>query len=279
MKILKKIFEPNKLIGLILFNLGVILLIYTFTNHLENTWISYIAYILSTYALIIFLIWFYKASKNFNYYIKQSKTYRIYNNNIKTFTKLTMIFSFSINLLLGLIKLILGIYYKSEWFITFAVYYIILSLMKLSLILSIRKEDFGTNLQKEYEKLKHTGIILLLLDLILFGIIILIIKQNQIISYPGHLIYLVAMYDFYLIISAFINVIKYRKNNSPILTSSKCINLTVAMISIISLEIAMIYKFGSNDNDFKLIMTSITGLGVCLINSLMSLYMIIKSKK
>lgn len=106
--------------------------------------------------------------------------------------------------------------------------------------------------------------------------IILIIKQNQIITYPGYLIYIVAMYDFYLIISALVNVFKYRKKNSPILISSKCINLTVAMIS---LEVAMIYQFGSNDSNFKLVMTSCTGFGVAIINSFMAIYMILKSYK
>ena len=109
--------------------------------------------------------------------------------------------------------------------------------------------------------------------------IILIIHQNQIITYPGYFIYIVAMYDFYLIIIAFINVFKYRKQESPVLIASKCINLTVAMISMISLEVAMIYQFGSNDSDFKIIMTSCTGFGVSLINSLMAIYMIYKANK
>ena len=63
------------------------------------------------------------------------------------------------------------------------------------------------------------------------------------------------------------------------LMASKCINLTVAMISMISLEVAMIYQFGSNDSNFKLVMTSITGFCVVLINSLMSIFMIAKVSK
>ena len=51
------------------------------------------------------------------------------------------------------------------------------------------------------------------------------------------------------------------------------------MISMISLEVAMIYQFGSNDSNFKLIMTSCTGFGVSLINSLMAIYMIYKANK
>ena len=36
-KIIKKIFIPNKVIGIILFNLAFILLIYVFSNHSEDT--------------------------------------------------------------------------------------------------------------------------------------------------------------------------------------------------------------------------------------------------
>jgi hypothetical protein len=49
------------------------------------------------------------------------------------------------------------------------------------------------------------------------------------------------------------------------------------MISIISLEVAMIYEFGNNDSNFKLIMTACTGFGVALINSFMSIYMIVSA--
>lgn len=84
------------------------------------------------------------------------------------------------------------------------------------------------------------------------------------------------MYDFYLIIRALVNVFKYRKKNSLILISSKCINLTVAMIF---LEVARIYQFSSNDSNFKLVMTSCTGFGVAIINSFMAVYMIVKSNK
>lgn len=76
------------------------------------------------------------------------------------------------------------------------------------------------------------------------------------------------MYDFFLIIIAIINAINYRKNESPVLQASKFINLTVAMIS----------KFG-DDSSLKMTMTGALGFVVCLINFLMSLYMIINASK
>ena len=75
------------------------------------------------------------------------------------------------------------------------------------------------------------------------------------------------------------NVIKYRKDYSPLLASSKCINLTVAMISMISLEVAMVSQFRTNDSEFKMITTGIMGFVVCIINTSMSIYMIIRANK
>ena len=275
--IIKKIFIPNKVVGVILFNLAFILLIYVFSNHLEDTPLAYISYLLSTYALIIFCVWFFKVCKFGNESIKKTNAYKIYQSNNLLVTKLKLYFSLSINLLYGLFNLITGIYYMSPWFITFAVYYLLLCFMKLSLVKDMNEKL--TNLKKGFKKLKLVGIILLFLNLILSGIIILIIKQNQVISYNGVVIYIVALYDFILIITAIINVIKYRKNNSPILIASKCINLTVAMIAMISLEVAMVYQFGNNDASFKSVMTGSMGFIVCIINSIMSIYMIAKANK
>ena len=67
-------------------------------------------------------------------------------------------------------------------------------------------------------------------------------------------------------------------SNSPVLQASKFINLTVAMISMISLSVAMISEFG-DDPSFKIRMTGILGLVVTLGNLGMSLYMIIKARR
>lgn len=268
---MKKILFPNGIIGFLFFNLGFGILIYVFCNHLEETPLAYMSYLLSFYVLVIFCIWFYKACKFSNQWVKKSRMYQVYQNNTFTVTKITLYISFIFNLTYGVLKFGLGIYYTSWWFTTFAIYYLLLCFMKLSLVKNI------SNQEKEYQKLKHTGVILLFLNLVLIGIIILIIEQDQIIHYNGFLIYLVALYDFYLLIRAIIHVIQYRKSHGPIIASSKCINLTVAMISMISLEVAMIYQFGNNDGHFKLVMTAYTGFGVCFINSCMAIYMIIKA--
>lgn len=273
---MNKFFNPNKIFGFIIFNLSFILLIYVFVRHLEDTPLAYITYLLSTYALIIFIVWFCKACKFSNNFLKNTKLYQLYQSNYTTVTKTSIYFSTTLNVGYSIFNFCVGVYYGSVWFITFAIYYLLLFIMRLSLVHNIK--EFGVNKLQEYKKLKRCGIVLLLLNIVLVGIIILIIHNNQEITYAGSIIYIVALYDFYLIIIAIINAINYRKNASPVLQASKFINLTVAMVAMISLEVAMISKFG-DDSSLKMTMTGALGFVVCLINFIMSLYMIINASK
>lgn len=207
-EIMKKIIFPNKILGFFLFNISFGLLFFVFFNHMEESVVAYISYPLSFYALLIFCIWFYRMCKFSSSSIKKCKVYKIYQQHFSLTTKVLLSISLFVNLIYGIFKLILGVYYCSWWFITFAIYYLVLCFMKMALV-----KNFN-NRGKEYEKLKDTGIVLLLLNIILIGMIILILKQNQIIKYHEILIYLIALYDFYLIISSFIRVFKYKNKKT-----------------------------------------------------------------
>lgn len=275
--IIKKIFFPNRIVGFLLFNIGFGLLIYVFLNALEDTPLAYISYLLSTYALIIFICWFIKVCKFSNSFIKKSKIYNTYQEHFFLVTKTKLVVSTILNISYALLNLVVGIYYKSFWFITFAAYYFLLWLMRFFLLYKVK--DFNSYGVKEYKKLNRCGIVLMLLNIVLVGLTVLILSTNQDINYAGSIIYIVALYDFVLIITAIFNVLKYRKSDSPILLASKCINLTVAMISMLSLEVAMLNRFGDNDAYFKLIMTGSVCFVICLINSIMAIYMIVKARK
>lgn len=279
-KIIHHILFPNKFVSAFFFCLGFGLLIYVFWFHLEGTPLSYISYALSTYSLILFCIWFYKACKFSTNHVKEnSKLYHLYQRHSKQITTVMLYVSGIMNLIYGLFKFITGIFYHSFWFITFAVYYLMLCFMKISLVRSVKNDSFGKHLKEEYQKLKTTGVVILLLNIVLAGMIILIIHKNETVQYPGYFIYIMALYDFYLMIHAIVHMIKYRKNHSPVMIAHKCINFTVAMISMISLEVAMIYEFGRNDSEFKLLMISWSGFAVILINVVMSIWMIVKANR
>jgi hypothetical protein len=74
-------------------------------------------------------------------------------------------------------------------------------------------------------------------------------------------------------------VIKYRKQGSPLLSAAKVISLTAALVSMLSLQTAMISEFGGDDYLFRRMMTAISGGVVCTFVLGMAIYMIVRSTR
>lgn len=185
---------------------------------------------------------------------------------------------FFINLLYAGIKMFSGILYGSVWFITLAVYYILLTVVRASLLDHVRKS--GKNKISEWKRYRLCGIVLLFMNAALTGIVILVVHQNSGFEYPGILIYVMAMYAFYAAITAVWNVAKFRRYGSPVMSAAKVINLTAALVSMLSLETAMLTQFGAaGDPMFRKIMTASTGAGISVIVVGMAVFMIVRSTK
>lgn len=132
----------------------------------------------------------------------------------------------------------------------------------------------------ELRRYRLCGIILLFMNQALVGIVVLVVTQNSGFEYPGILIYAMAAYAFYAVTIAIINMIKFRKYGSPVMSAAKAINLTAALVSMLSLETAMIAQFGGNDTSmFRQIMTACTGGCVSFFVVVMAVFMIARSTK
>ncbi|MDE7187468.1 MAG: hypothetical protein K2O13_08190 [Lachnospiraceae bacterium] len=185
---------------------------------------------------------------------------------------------FFINLLYAGIKMFSGILYRSVWFVTLAVYYILLAVMRASLLHYVRKG--GKSKAAEWKKYRLCGMILLFMNAALAGIVILVIHQNSGFEYPGMLIYAMAMYAFYAVITAIRNVVKFRRYGRPVMSAAKGINLTAALVSMLSLETAMLTQFGAADDPvFRQIMTASTGAGISMVVLGMAVFMIVRSTR
>ena len=89
-----------------------------------------------------------------------------------------------------------------------------------------------------------------------------------------------AAYTFTAFTMAIINMVKYRKYHSPILSAVKQISFASALVSMLSLETAMLAAFGdTTDSGFSRIMTASTGACVCSIILIMAICMIAHSTK
>ena len=111
------------------------------------------------------------------------------------------------------------------------------------------------------------------------GMIVLMIQSNSGFSYPGYLIYLSALYTFYMMVLSVVNLVKFRKMGSSILSAAKVLNFVSAMMSVLGLQIAMISRFSSSGEDYRKMMNAITGGTVFFIVMITVLVMMVQSSK
>ncbi len=285
--ILRKIFKLPPIPTLLISIPSFVFMIYVLANNIENAVISYAAYSLSAYALVITITGMATITRYIkrgieNYpFIKKVLSIPLFEKYVKEIMfriETSLYQGLLINLLYVAMKFCFGIYYQSIWFASLAVYYLLLAVMRSSLLHYVRshKDDRIS----ELKRYRFCGIVLLLMNQALVAIVVIVVQQNQGFEYSGFLIYAMAFYSFYAVIMSVINVIKFRKYGSFIMSAAKVINLTAALVSMLSLETALLARFGGNDDvRFRQIMTSATGAGVCIIVLGMAVFMIAKSTK
>lgn len=79
--------------------------------------------------------------------------------------------------------------------------------------------------------------------------------------------------------TAVVNVVKFRKLGSPILSAAKILNFISAMMSILGLQTAMISRFSENGDNYRKTMNAITGGFVYCIVIFVAVFMLICSRK
>ena len=191
-------------------------------------------------------------------------------------TEVSLYLSFFINILYAGVKMFSGIMYGSVWFISLSVYYILLAAMRFLLLTHTVKKRNKNDPAAEYKRYRICGAMLVFMTLALSGIILFIVRHEGGYDYPGVLIYIMAMYAFYSVINAAINIVKFRKKASPILSAAKAVNLTAALVSMLALETAMLSQFGSGDDLlFQQTMLAASGGVFCAFILGMAVYMIV----
>lgn len=259
----------------------IVLMMYVFVFGNPPRTITYGCYALSAYLLFIDIIWcvrYYKTKIKpvVKKFMNKNKYVSRYFSNLEFKNVISLYISFSLNMIYVLINFFEGIYYCSLWSFTLAVYYFFLTVMRFMLLKNTRIEQLGTKMDVEYKKYRICAYILFLMNFILIGIVVLSIHYNNGFSYAGYLIYIMAMYVFYNVIYSVVSIIKYRDNRSPIISASKVISFSSALISILSLEMAMLNSFDKTGGIlFRNRMIGITGLVISVIFIVTSCYMII----
>jgi len=206
------------------------------------------------------------------------KLCRVFGNKRQQIIIFTM-GSLIINLSYSMYNALLGIMQKSLWFLTMGIYYAILSIMRMIAVRGEYKQDKKTQMPKEISIMRTTGIMLFLLTFTLTGSICLSLKYDLAKSYGTITMITIATYTFPKIVIAVINLVKAKKQDSPLIITIRNISISDALVSMLSMQMSMFATFGKEVAGKSHIMNAITGAGVCFCIVLIGLSMVRNSKK
>ena len=243
-KLGKALLFPHIAIMILLVPIATVLLVGSMVFIGTESPIAIVSYVIAAYTLTVwcfkipYLIKFFKTFKNENKYARR------WQDDTRLRVNMSLYGSLAWNALYGILQLWLGFYHHTFWFYSLGAYYICLGVMRFFLARHTTRYAPGEKMRTELVKYRACGIVFLVMNLALALIIFFMVYWNR--TFEHHMITAIAMaaYTFTALTTAIINVIKYRKYNSPVFSASKAISLAAALVSMLTLESTMLTTFG-----------------------------------
>lgn len=282
-KLLQKLLHPPGWVLIFVPLLSFAALAAVFIRQCPENILVYLIYSLSAYSLTIWLAALPGLTKRAKSAMMGSKLMRKaaaspimgrYFKDLAFRGSISIYQGIAVNLFYVAFRIMAAIRYASVWFLSMAVYYLVLGGLRAYLIVYYRRRT------PELERRCYhtTAWFLFLLNIPMGGMIVLMVRTDSGFSYPGYVIYLSALYTFYTMITSAINLIRFRRLGSPILSAAKVLNFVAAMMSILGLQTAMISRFSENGEDYRKMMNAITGGFVYGIVILIAIYMLLHGR-
>ena len=280
-KLGKALLFPHIAIMIVLVPISTVLLVASMVFVGTESALAMISYVLAAYTLTVwcfripYLIKFFKTFKDENKYARRLQ------DDARLRVNISLLGSLLLNVVYALLQLGLGFYHHTFWFYSIGVYYICLALMRFFLLLHTKKYTPGQKMRTELIKYRACGWIFLAMNLALSLIIFFMLYWNR--TFEHHMITAIAMaaYTFTAFTVAIVNVVKYRKYNSPVFSASKAISFAAACVSMLMLTSTMLTTFSDGTMgvmEQKIMLGSI-GFSVSGVVVVMAIYMIVQGTK
>ena len=282
-KLLQKLLHPPGWVLIFVPLLSFAALAAVFIRQCPENILVYLIYSLSAYSLTIWLAALLRLTKRAKSAMMGSKLMRKaaaspimgrYFKDLAFRGSISIYQGIAVNLFYVAFRIMAAIRYASVWFLSMAVYYLVLGGLRAYLIVYYRRRT------PELERRCYhtTAWFLFLLNIPMGGMIVRMVRTDSGFSYPGYVIYLSALYTFYTMITSAINLIRFRRLGSPILSAAKVLHFVAAMMSILGLQTAMISRFSENGENYRRMMNAITGGFVYGIVILIAIYMLLHGR-
>ncbi|MBQ7387029.1 MAG: hypothetical protein IJW03_02565 [Clostridia bacterium] len=279
-KLVRAIVYPHIAIMIILLPVSAAALVCSMVLWGVETPVAYISYALSAYTLTVWcfrvpkIIRFFKVFKNENKYARRWLDDPHLRVNASLYGGLVW------NTAYAVFQLCLGFYHGTFWYCSLAGYYISLAIMRFSLVrYTFKKRE--RDMLSELLRYRACGWAFLALNLALSFIVFFMVYWGR--TFVHHEITTITMaaYTFTTFTVAIVNVVRYKKYNSPVYSATRAIGLAAATVSMLTLESTMLTTFGSGEGDplMSKIMLAVTGGVISVFILFMAVYMIVSSTK
>lgn len=181
----------------------------------------------------------------------------------------------------GALQLGLGIYHRSVWFFSLAAYYACLAVMRFFLVRHTLRHEPGKERRQELRYYGACGWIFLPLNLALSGMMLYMIRENRVTHHHEITTIAMAAYTFLTLTMAIVNLFRYRRYDSPVISASRAVSLAATCVSLLSLENTMIFTFGNGSMTAhtRQLFLALSGGAVSLVVITMAIYMILNAKR
>lgn len=279
-KIGLKLLYPHLAIIICLLPISVAVLVLSFVYLGTESILAIFSYLLSFYVLLVIcfripaMIKFVKKMKKENKYLSK------YFSDVRLRVNISLYGSLIWNVAFAVFQLCLGFYHKSFWFYSMFAYYIILAIMRFFLVRHTRKYKAKEQVEIELKKSIICGWLLLFMNLALAVIVVFMVYFGR--TFEHHMITTIAIaaYTFLTFAVAIVNLVRYKKYESPVYSTAKVISLIAGAVSMLTLEATMLTTFGGNEAAyFKPLMLSLTGAAVIGFAITMAVILLVKGHK
>lgn len=278
---MKKIIFPHTFIVFLLFNFSGVALTYVLSNGWEQHPVSIVIYVIAFYTLVVVCVRvpaIVKRTKTGLYANKYTKTY-LTDKDLRM--RISMYRGLIINVVFAIFKIILGFVYQSRWFFAMAGYNMILSLMRFVIIFRLQRK--GVSEDESYRRGLQSyhicGWLMLVLNMAVSVVMFMVIVEKQTIAYHMIVTIGLAAYTFHCFTRAVINLVKYRKRKNPAYTAVKCIDMVKAIVSLFTLQVAMLTTFQGQGNMLAPVMNLFVGIAVTVSINTIGALMIAGAKR
>ena len=191
-------------------------------------------------------------------------------------TDLALYFTFSVNLLYSAYKSVMAAAFHSVWFAAKAAYYLLIATERFLLLRHQRTRP--NDVLQAYRRYRFCGVLLLLLTVAIAVTGFFTASRNVRMRYPGHTVFIVALYFLYNLCMSFINLTRFRRYCDPIHEAAKAISLTATLVSLVSLQSTLLSALGRSPAEQNAL-NLITGALALLFIASLSLNMILRGSR